>query len=365
MVMATSDAWFPFLKSRLGFSDSSYIPRPTGTIIITGVKINGEGVESLPQNYAWDLTNPTSGWERLGNISRGVVYSAFIEPTNLYRPHSAFLRVFAVDPQDKSLQEWVARADLASGQASFLAIDMSENPKLLTWSESAQLLAYQGEERRSDADGLRNVVKVYDPKKEEVILTLADARQPLWLPDGTKLLYLRDSGVYYYDLGQKREVSVMTVKDYDPEKRYIDENAKIGLSAEGRYLAWTSPSEQALYVFEIKNWDPIELETVQIVKDSSAHFYWPVFSPDSRLVSVQAISVDPATGFRIDPQLRVYALGSLEPIVEVPLSSFDFDQLFTDTWVGVSSSEFNLDSYFTKLWSVVKPSILQPKSDTN
>lgn len=363
VVMATSDSWLPILKNKLGFSDSPYVPRPTGTVIITGVKLNGEGIEALPQNYAWDMTDPTSGWERVGDVSRGVVYSAFLEPTSIDRPLSAFLRVFAIDPQEKKLQEWVTYADLVNGQASFLMIDMAENPKQFAWSQNSGLLAYQAEERVSSPSGtvsVRDMVRVYDPESRSVSLSIPEAMQPFWSPDGVRLVYLKDSGVYYYDLRQEKEELLMGVQDYDPADRYVDDNTKIGLSSDGRYLAWTSPSINKLFIFEIKSWEPVQMETVQVIDDPSAHFYWPIFSPDSRLVSVQAITVDPVTGFRADPKLRVYSIGSLDSVAEIPLSDFDFDQLFTDTWVNVSLSDFDLDSYFRQVWSVIRPSIFQP-----
>lgn len=359
VVVASSNAWLPAVKSHLGFSSDAIhtSTEPYGTLIITGVKLNSVGIESLPQNYAWDIVNPSSGWERLGDISRGTVFSAFLEPTNLERPLSVFLRAMVLEENGSTLSEQIARVDLSHEQTSFLAIDIKENPKQFTWSEAVGLLAYQGEGLlTSSSTGLIEpsvFVRVFDPVTEKALLTVDDAMQPFWSPDGTRLVYLKDNGVYYYDLQNNREVLVMGVRDYDPSSRYVDANTKIGLSPDGRYLAWTSPSGHVLYVFEIKNWEePVESETVQIIRTENTSFYWPTFSPDNKMVSVQAIDTDPITGLRTNPRLQIYAIGSLNLVTSVPLSEFDFDRLFTDTWVGVSLQDLNLQGYFGRPWYV-------------
>lgn len=357
LIMLTRDAWAPFLWRVVGDSSQSLdLPKPTGTILITGAKLGGEGADILPQNYAWDLSEPNPKWERVGDLSNGIVYSAFIEPTSVGNPLSVFLRAMIVG-QDRDLTESVVWADLVAGQTSLLNISMSDNPKQLSWSEPSRLLAYQGEV--TEASSTRSFIRIYEPETQETVRTIEDTWQPLWSPDGIKIVYLRKSGVYYYDLSQDVEVLLMGVKDYDPEYRHLDGNTKIGLSPNGRYLAWTSPSNNALYIFEIKDWALAQLETVQIIRDQSAHFYWPIFSPGSDLVSVQAINIDSQTGFRSDSALRVYAIGHEEVLASMPLSVFDFDQLFTDTWVAASLRDMDYKGYFEQSWSLILPKSAQ------
>lgn len=354
------------LLERIGLQQNEAtesLPTPTGVIVITGVKTVGEEVETkFVQNYALDLSADTPIWERIGSVSQGTISSAFIEPVSVERPQSAFARSLIIG-KDRELKGVVLRADMPDRNVTILAIDPLENPRHLAWSEARQLLAYESAdldatpEERAMAETI--TIKVHNPKTETMAFEIKEAMQPFWTPDGTYLVYLQKDGIHAREMDTNIDTLLIGVEGYDPEKRHLDANTKIGMSPDGRYLAWTAPSSGTLHIFEVTSWSPFVWKTIQREVVPGTQFYWPIFSPDSKHIVVQAIDGDPLGGERTNARMEIRSIGSNDVVRSYPLGDFDFNKLFTDTWVATSIDSFNFSKYFEESWSVRLPKLFQ------
>ncbi len=343
--------------------DTQEVQEPKGVIVITGVKKEGTDIETkLIQNFALDTSVSLPQWERIGDVSRGILASAFIEPTDVNKPQSSFLRATVLDA-DRTIKSAVLRADMPDRRVSFLAIAIEENPQHLAWSEKQQLLAYETVDNDASSDvrakDVYRSIKVYDPKTETTALEIKNAMKPFWTPDGTNLVYLQKDGIHARDWKTSADTLLISVADYNPETRYLDANTHIGMSPDGHYLAWTTPATGSLHIFEVTSWSPFVWKTIQRDVVPGTQFYWPVFSPDSQFIATQAIDGDPLIGERTNARMEIRALGSNTVVRSYPLDDFDFNKLFNDTWVATSIESFDFGRYFEESWSVTLPKLFK------
>lgn len=147
---------------------------------------------------------------------------------------------------------------------------------------------------------------------------------PYFSPDGRFILFMRNDGLYVRSRTSGEERRVYSF-GYDAKL-----NTKIGLSRDGSMLAVSTV--KSVRVFDIRSWEPFEMELrKQIVVDGSS-FYWPVFSPDSRYLAVQMVDEE-IGGARRNARLSVFELDNFESTILADLTPYTFDVSFISDWV--------------------------------
>lgn len=103
---------------------------------------------------------------------------------------------------------------------------------------------------------------------------------PKWSPDGSSILFLRNDGLYTYDLATAE--SVNAVPALAPASRVT----RIDVHHESNLLV-TNSTTTALEVFDVTSWSPLRLEArTEIAVDAGAEVFWPTFSPDGLAIAV-------------------------------------------------------------------------------
>lgn len=241
-----------------------------------------------------------------------------------------------------SIRDNVFRTGIYSydyAQASgLLELDVSPavSKRELTWSQAAGLLAYTARRGGSEGDYDRTInlnewyIATFNPESGEEFIVEEAGSHPHWSPDGTKMLYLREEGLFVYDFTTfSRNLIIGLADDGDGT---VGGSSMLGLSPDGRYLVWSTPSLQLLTIYEITSWDTMTINELGRIQTDGTEYYWPVFSPDSNYYVVQAIDAVEGSDERVNPRLEFrYVLGR-EVIKSIPLDEFDFMRAFTDDW---------------------------------
>jgi WD40 repeat protein len=190
----------------------------------------------------------------------------------------------------------------------------------------------KNQESYADLISLANwEIVIFDPATDQILTTVAGGYQPKWSPDGKKILYLKEDGLYVYNLDTKTETQLIAIR----EGGKVTGTSMIDLSPNGKYLVWTTAKAGVITVKEIVNWDTVALKDVGQMKVSGAEFFWPQFSPDSSYYVVQAIDARVGNDQeRKNPRLEIRAFNAKEVVKSIPLTEFNFDAFFTDDWVA-------------------------------
>jgi hypothetical protein len=211
------------------------------------------------------------------------------------------------------------------------------NERNFAWSSDKKLLAFN--RMRTDLqsgfyDDLLPVENwetvVVDPEKDLVLTTITESSNPQWSPDGSKLVYLKRDGLYVRDISGTDGKRVVAI----PEDGVVTTMSMIAVSPDGKKLLWSIAKAGVITLYEIIDWETFTITEKARMQTEGVEYYWPLFSPDSNFFAVQAIDALKGDAlFRENPRMEIRGIGNREPSQVVSLTEFNFDQLFTDTWV--------------------------------
>jgi len=150
----------------------------------------------------------------------------------------------------------------------------------------------------------------------------------VWSPDGTRLLFLKNDGLYIRALsGEKSE------KVYSLSEQYVATNMKLGLSHDGRHLALGFPNKNQLLIFEILSWNPFSSKLVSRIMKEGKLIFWPVFSPDDRYIVFQEVDFYPDhSQTLLSPRLVAYDTVTSRYLELANLDQYNFNFAFIDDW---------------------------------
>ncbi len=151
--------------------------------------------------------------------------------------------------------------------------------------------------------------------------------QPLWSPDGQRLLYLKHDGLYLYTLSTKQSVKV-----YALDEERAATNMKLGISRDGLRLAWSVPSQHALVIFKISSWDSFSMKKETRLDFPGQFVFWPVFSPDGRYLVFQRAETVAGSTTLGNAHLVAYDFRAEKYLELTDLSQYNFDFAFIDDW---------------------------------
>ncbi len=162
-------------------------------------------------------------------------------------------------------------------------------------SPSKSLIAYIAQKENSEGGEATEF-----PEGWTVFLTnfsgksvkVSDGVNPLFSPDGTKLLVLKNDGLYVFDIKDPlnpKEIGLV-VKTIDGR---ASQTMKLSLSRDRNMLAWSSPGKKNVVISKINSWEKFSITPIKVLKVKA---YWTVFSPDGKLLGLQEIRVSEKTG---------------------------------------------------------------------
>lgn len=302
-----------------------------GTVIFSGRKLNSTSSVQLFGLDVADASSTPTVFPALAKVSSLAEFMDVSDPnsgffTSAVSPYSLMLEaddfgIHLVDPVEETL--------------TYITSASSTRERNLAWSESAQLLAYSRlqtrYEKSFDTIQTKNwEIAIVDPVNDALVQVITEAVQPVWSPDGTKLVYLKNDGLYVYQLDTQQETKVLGAA----EGGQFLATSMINVSPDGKYLIWTTPGLGLIVMNEIVSWDSFALKELGRIEDADTQFYWPQFSPDGAYYVVQAID-DPIDGRpgRSNERLEIRPTLGKNIVYSYLLNEFDFNSFFTDSWI--------------------------------
>jgi hypothetical protein len=141
---------------------------------------------------------------------------------------------------------------------------------------------------------------------------------PIWI-NTNRFLYLKDDGVHVHDLSTQTDTLVWLI-----EGGAAISNMKLGLSPDGRTVAWAVPSEGAVYVARgnLATGTP-SLNFFGSIRTTA---FWALFSPDGQTLALQGADQNGVA------QVGFYDVGTLQEFDSMTLSDATQEQLFVTSW---------------------------------
>jgi len=267
----------------------------------------------------------------------GILSSSFIEFTNASEPGGFFFKSFVDVSSDETTDSTsvnaIFRFDSEDRSIDQITSDPGQQGGVMSWSKEVNRLAYTtlresyGNEDSSLVWNWNvNVVDV----DSEVDHVVEGAVNPAWSPDGTKLLYLKSSGVYVYDFEVEEEIAGPRLKFNDDES-LPRLSTMLDLSPDGNYLLMTGQGAGQIEVFKV-TWEPLNFEFVGRIFDSSVNYSWPVISPDGKTYAV--LTRDIVDGEVVNPRIEIRPLLGRSVIYSYPLTELNTNSIFLDDWIA-------------------------------
>ena len=128
-----------------------------------------------------------------------------------------------------------------------------------------------------------------DPNGEDTLLV--SGMYPHWI-SASEFLFLRQDGVHVYDF----ETGTHTLALAGPEGVTLTPDIKLSVSDDARFAALVDPADSAVYVLRLARTQDGTVAVSYSDVTIPVAAGWAVFSPDSRTLAVQEVSLD-GSGF--------------------------------------------------------------------
>lgn len=300
----------------------------SGKIVFTGILKSGS-ISPYVQAYALDVSGTKNSPRVLYPQYQFNAMAEFEDATKV------FLIATSADSLTEDDKTGVHVFDTKLGTLQSFKSTRGTNERNLAWSKKAALLALNRsrtvQSTYVDMLSLESwETVVIDPKSDAVIATIGGAYQPKWSPDGTKLIFLKTDGLYWFDMKTKIESKLISVA----KDGAVIATSMIDLSQDGKSLLWTTAKSGVISLYNVTSWNTVSLSEVGRMQLSGTEVYWPLFSPDGSQYAVQTIdSLKENDLERKNPRIEIRPIKGQNPIFKYSLADFNFDQLFSDAWV--------------------------------
>ena len=150
---------------------------------------------------------------------------------------------------------------------------------------------------------------------------------PVFSPDGKKLLILKNDGLHLYDVRNYLEPKHVGLVVKTTGGR-ASLTMKINVSPDYKMLSWSSPGRGVVDIARIPSWETFSLIPLRTI-DRKA--YWAVFSPDSRYIALEEIREKEGVEY---PVIFVHDIesGSYRRILN--MTKYSKNYLWFNAWVN-------------------------------
>jgi len=298
----------------------------SGTLYLSLLKIGGVNALGI---YAYNITGEAgSRFTTLfaekrvasGNYNVNISPSVSSDGKQLVfargKADGSALQIFTSDISGKNLQQITKTPDAYKREPVF--------------NSSGTLIAYISHNTLSSANDpdpdLPESWSTFLTDMKGKVNKVSTGSNPLFSPDGKKLLLLKHDGLHLFD------ISVWTKpKDLGLVVRELSGNAsetmKIGISADGKMMAWPAVSARNVVVSHINSWDPFSISPFLIIETKA---YWTVFSPDGKYLAVEEWRKD--SEGNESPVIMGYDLSNGKSEKIVSLSTDNKSYLWFGSW---------------------------------
>ncbi len=156
---------------------------------------------------------------------------------------------------------------------------------------------------------------------------VADGTNPLFSPDGKKLLILQNNGLHLFDISNYKKPQQIGLVSPTVDGR-ASQTMKISLSRDGNMMAWSSVNKKNVVISKINSWDIFSISPFKVI---NAPAYWSVFSNDGKYLAVMKIKISKAgNDYGV---ISVYDINAKGDINKQVLSLGGYDEKYV--WFGV------------------------------
>lgn len=319
----------------------------TGFLLLSGLRTDSDKFTV----YSLDLSGNLAEYKSYADF---LPYAAFPEFTDSKNIEGVWFRTISAESFNASpVPDRIHYYDFTNSDLTFYNGAAGANPRNYAWSKDGNLLAYNRFVEFVTADNPKFIeidnyeVVIFSPASEAIELVIEDAMQPQWLPDGKSLIYLRDDGLYALnpELSSERRILSFTA-GANREPPFVDASTMIDLSSDGTKFIWSNGRYGTIFIYNIEYLDgfPRLSRLGTIAHRGETEYYWPTFSPSGDFYAIQAIDYADDVFARTNPRIEIRDFNSREVITSYPLDGFNFNALFTDTWIDFSPSLPSLES---------------------
>lgn len=156
---------------------------------------------------------------------------------------------------------------------------VSPTKELIAFSASSKV------ENGSEIEGFPDDWGVYLADASGSTWRVATGTNPLFSPDGQKLLVLRNNGFHLFDIHDAQNPA-----DSGLALRPTETNGyvwtKAALSKDGSHIVWVVPSEGKVFVAKINSWETFSIAPKKAISVSA---YQAVFSPNGKQLVLEEV----------------------------------------------------------------------------
>lgn len=332
VILSVYGVWqflWPTIKMNLNKPDPAVL---SGRLVFSGIKAEGGKV---PNTYSLKLGGQEitveNESEKYGFFSTSDIESSGNETVDEF-----FVRAVATDESSgtSTLVKRVLHVVLPD-KLEVVSQDSFAQYGAMSWSPHKKLLARsvlvnEDAINQEKISTLNWKVVITDEKgvlKEEI----ADAANPVWMPNSDVLLYLRSDGIYAYDVKVGSEVRIITFLEGENTDPYSTIAIMFEVSPDGKRLVVTTPGKGNISVYEVSS--TMDVKELYNQQNDSVTYSWPIVSPDGKAFAVLTRDVtDQGTA---NPRIEFYTVDdpSFDLINSQSLGEYLSDRVYLDDWV--------------------------------
>lgn len=190
------------------------------------------------------------------------------------------------------------------------------------WSEPLKAIVYSAKPNSTTTLGQSstNDFKIF-LNKEGRDVEVGEGAMPQLLPGAKSVLVMRRDGLHTLSLETKEATLVWPLS---AGASWF--NMQFDVSADGKFIAWSNPYEGKILIMQVTSWAPFK---GSVVRQISAHAFWPVFSSDGRFLAFEEVKWgDTPT----KPRLVLYSLEGDTRESVYDLDAFVQEAMFVTDW---------------------------------
>lgn len=190
--------------------------------------------------------------------------------------------------------------------------------RLPDWSPDGSKIAFMARVATTTLSELPNGWNVYVTALNGQERFVDKGMYPKWSPDGGKLVYLKDDGMYLYNLASSTDKASKKIWD-----GVVSISMKLAASGDRRLLAWSNYKDKQVALFEVDFRD----EKLEPLPGLTATAFWMAFSPDNKYLIAQEASDDLSRAW-----LTVFDIQTRKSEKVLDLADFAQSRMFLTDW---------------------------------